>query len=479
MARNDFCIGLTPIRVYELFSEFSTLPRRPGNPKPASDYLVQFGERLGYSVSRDDTQNVIIRKPASPGYEASPSVMLQAHMDMVCEKTPESNHDFDRDPIVILRDGDRIHADGTTLGADNGLGVAFLLAILEDASLQHPELECVFTVDEETDMKGAFTLDYSQIHSRIILNTDAPGVSVGGSGELELEMQLRRAALPVSGQAFFKMEVSGLIGGHTGFNALLERGNAIRIIARILRSFLNLTDLRIVSFEGGSGMSSAFARDASCVFCCPEKDQQALAERFAEWQAAIKKELEVPEPDACIAMTSAPQQELASDDVSTRNLLLLLNLLPDGVCSLNKYFQDTVESCVNTGVIETHADHFFLTTLIRSTVGSKKYDLLSRIEDTCALLGVTCRIGRDLPQWDYRPDSKIAARVRPIYPDVEYTIGQGTVECGIFQQNLPDADIIGLGAHFYNAHSPNEYMSVSDIEIHYARLLEVLAALKG
>ena len=478
MARNDFCIGLSPKRVYELFSDFATLPRRPGNPRPASDYLVRFAEGLGLSVVQDATYNVIVRKPASKGYEASPSVLLQAHMDMVCEKLPEITHDFDHDPITILREGDRIHADGTTLGADNGLGVAFLLAILEDSTLLHPALECVFTVDEETDMKGAFSLDYSQLQSRIILNTDAASVSVGGSGELELEMQLCRAEVPVSNQAFFQIDVSGLIGGHTGFNALLERGNAIRIIARILRDFLNTTDLRIVSFSGGAGMSSAFARNASCVFCCPQSDRDAILDGFQAWQTLLHKELEVPEPDASIVLTPCDAQPMASDDISTKNLLLLLTLLPDGVCSLNKYFKGTVESCVNTGVVETHAHHFFLTTLVRSTVGSKKYDLLSRIQDTCSLLGVQYRIGRDLPQWDYRPDSIIAALVRPIYPDVQYTIGQGTVECGIFQQNLPDADIIGLGAHFYNAHSPNEYMSVSDIQVNYSRLLEVLAALK-
>lgn len=472
--------GLEPKAVLKYFADLSQVPRMPGRQKQVSDFLADYVRELGLPCIQDAHLNVIARKPASPGYEAAPPVMIQAHMDMVCEKDPGVIHDFARDPLTLRREGDKITADGTTLGADNGIGVAFIMALLADPALQHPALEAVFTTDEETDMGGAFSLDYSQFKSRLILNLDAGAVIVSGSGELEVEMRFGKGVTPVkSASSQYTVRIGGLIGGHTGANAMAERGNAIVLLNRLLLALGKEIDYQIINMQGGAGMSSAFARNAECTIAFAAADLAAVKAVVDRHLTIYREELKKRDPGVTVEMLPAAAEYPEALDAKTADILQkLLCILPDGVFSLNRDFPGAMESCSNVGVVETYEKEMFVTILIRSVIAGKKYYLYDKVTMLCDALGVAHRIGRDLPHWDYNVDDKLAKLLREVYPDLEPTVSQGTLECGIFCANLPGASVIALGSPYYNPHSPREYFLVSETEIFWKRLLEFLAKLK-
>jgi len=472
--------GVEPQAVLKCFCDLSALPRMPGKQKQVSDFLANYVRGLGLPCVQDTHLNVIARKPASPGYEAAPPVMLQAHMDMVCEKDPGVVHDFTKDPLTLLREGDKITADGTTLGADNGVGVAFIMALLADKESRHPALETVFTTDEETDMGGAFALDYSQFKSRTIINLDSTAVVVCGSGELEVEMRFAKQVVPItSGSVQYNIKIGGLIGGHTGANAMAERGNAIVHLNRLLLALDKKVDYQLITVQGGAGMSSAFARNAECTIAFAPAALAEVKAIVAEHLAVYRQELKQRDPGITVEMLPGAESHTAALAPATATTLKrLLAISPDGVFSFNRDFPGAMESCSNVGVVETYEREIFVTILIRSVIAGKKYYLYDKVTMLCDALGVSHCIGRDLPHWDYKVDDKMAKLLQEVYPDREPFISQGTVECGIFCANLPDATVIALGSPYYNPHSPREYFLISETEVYWKRLLDFLAKLK-
>lgn len=457
------------------------IPRMPHAMEAISDHIMAFAASLGLECHRDGLCNVLVRKNASPGYEGSPPVMVQAHMDMICEKHPGVAHDFARDPLRLVREGDLLRADGTTLGADNGLGMAYIMALLEDAKAPHPPLEGLFTANEETDMSGALGLDYSRIRSRLVVSLDAAALRVCGSGELEMEIRLEKKLVPARhGCVPLVLGVEGLRGGHSGQNAMAERGNAIVLLNRLLLALDKAAvAYRIADMRGGAGMSSAFARDASCVIVCSPDDRPAVEAAAAAQQALYARELAKRDPGVRVTLRphAGPVREVLSGNAALR-LKRLLAILPDGVFSLNRDFPGAMESCTNTGVVEFRDSDIFVTTLIRSGSPAKKYYLHDKIAMLCEVLGARHGIGRDLPHWENNVDDSLLAKLRQVYPDKEPAYGQGTTECGIFCANLPGAAVIGLGAPFYDAHSPNEHIFISEADESYRRLRRFLALLR-
>ena len=447
--------GLEPQNVLRNFWELSQVySRRADNTQGISDYLTEFGRKLGLRVEQDETTNVIIYKTATPGYEQAPTVMLAAHMDMICAANPGVEHDFDHEPLHLVLDEDRdtIHADGTTLGADDGLGAAFILTVLESDTIAHPAIEAVFTTNEETDMKGAWNLHYEKLSSRIILSLDATRLSLGGAGELEMELFLDRKMVPArEGDVQAVISVDGLIGGHSGKNAFSERGNA-----------------------------NTLARDAACALSYPASCQQTVQDAVEEWQAIYSSELAVPDPDVRLSLRMAETlQNETCDDETTGRFITLLTILPDGLCSLHKYFEHKYESCVNEGVVETLADSFRIVTCIRSALAAKKYFQLDKIQRVCELLHVRWNILHDLPQWEYNSNSRVAEVISGIYSDIEPNVAQGTCEQGIFLMKMPGAEAAGVGPVVESPHSPNEKISVSTVADDWNRFVKVLAALKN
>ncbi|MGM0396442.1 MAG: beta-Ala-His dipeptidase [Bacillota bacterium] len=484
MINYDVIEGLEEKTFWKHFADISTIPRGsgvPSNQKGISNYVFSFIRKLGLEVYQDKHLNVVARKPAAEGCEDAPPVMLQAHLDMVCEKELYTNHDFKRDPIRLIREGDTIMADGTTLGADDGIGVAFIMSILEDKDLKHPEIEAVFTTDEETDMGGAFNLDYSKIRSKLILNLDAEAIGVCGSGELELEMSHPIKREPVRERSSVcRIKIGGLKGGHSGINSMDERGNAIIILARLLLGLQNKVDYRIADIAGGAGMSSAIARNSTCGIAYPSNAEENVKRILQEEFATISKELERRDPGVKMDLAFEVEvYESVIDKESQDKLLDLLTILPDGLFSLNREFPGTMESATNIGVIETEEDRVFVTMLIRSFLPGKKYFLLRKAVRLCDLLGIDHSIGRDLPHWEYNVSEKLMKILNDVYPDTEFHASQATLEAGIFNMNIPGSTVISLGSPYYEAHSPNEYLSIAETEDYWEMLISFLERLKA
>ena len=479
MSQYNTIEGLKLQSVFRCLCDLSNIPRMSGDQQKVSNFLYRYVKSLGLICKQDKSWNVIAFKPAAKGYEDAPAVMLQAHMDMVCEKNPGVTHDFTKDPVTILRDGDKLTANGTTLGADNGIGVAYIMALLADRNAVHPRLEAVFTADEETDMGGAFGLDFKDLKSHLIINLDAQAVSVCGSGELEVEMRFKKDTVPVNPDLNCAAEISigGLLGGHSGHKAMLERGNAVILLNRVLVELKKKVEYQITYIQGGAGMSSAFARHASCRIAFSCNDADLVYKTVDGCRKMFEKELEKRDPGVMLEISQARPEVMAFSEKTANILQNLLVVLPDGIFSLNHDFSGAMGSCSNIGALETLTDEIFATILIRSFSAVKKYYLYDKVVRICDLLGVSHRTGRDLPQWDKKLDEKTAGVLKKVYPDKEFAFWAGTLETGIFCSKSPDACIIALGCPCYNVHSPNEYFLISEAELYWEKLLEFLEQL--
>lgn len=484
MINYDAIKGLEDKTFWKHFADVSRIPRGsgvPNNQRGISNYIFSYVRNLGLEAYQDEHLNVVAIKPASEGYENASSVILQAHLDMICEKEIYSNHDFKKDPIKLLREGDIIMADGTNLGADNGIGVAFIMSILEDKNLKHPKIEAVFTTDEETDMGGAFNLDYSKLKSKLIINLDAEAIGVSGSGELELEMSHPIKREPVMKKSnVCRIKIAGLKGGHSGTHSMDERGNAILILTRLLLGLQDKVDYRIADIIGGQGMSSAIARNATCVLSYPASVEEKLTEILENEFAVIRKELERRDPEVKMELIfQVDVYDTVIDQDSQDKLLDLLTILPDGLFSINREFHGAMESTTNIGVIETQEDRVYVTMLIRSFLPGKKYFLLQKAIRLCNLLGIDYKIGRDLPHWEYNVSENLMKILNDAYPDTEFHASQATLEAGIFNMNIPKSTVISLGSPYYEAHSPSEYLSIDETEDYWEMLIKFLEILKS
>ena len=470
--------GLEPQNVLRCFWDLSRVPRPSGYRQPVSNFVADYARALGLEVHQDAAWNVIVRKPGSKGSENAPPVMLQAHLDMVGEKVPGNPHDFSKDPIKLVIDGDKVTADGTTLGADDGIGVALMMAILADDTLRHPPIEAVFTTDEETDMSGAMALDFSQFKSKTILNLDSSPVEVCGAGELSFVVRFtcERTALQ-AGYGVYALSVSGLQGGHSGDNAIDERASANDLAARVLCALEKELPLQILSFTGGADFSTAFAREATALLALPESDLPAAEKVVAKCLADFKHELKHRDAGVTLALTAAESELAPLGDRAAEKLLTLLSCLPDGLLALNREFPGKMETCSNVGVVKTSEEEIAIFVTMRSMIASRRYNLFNKVERLCKALGVAYTVLTDLPQWDYTASEELMALVREIYPDEEIACAQGTLEAGFFCTNMPGASFISLCPPYYNPHSPSEYFLLSECEKYYKKLLVMLERL--
>lgn len=470
--------SLEPRAVLQKFYQVSQVPRVPGRQRQISDHMMAWAKGLGLAAEQDAACNVLVRKPASPGYGPHPPVILQSHLDMVCEKEPQVVHNFDTDPLELYVEKGVLRARGTTLGADDAAGVAMVMALLEDKTAVHPAIEALFTTDEETDMGGAWQFDCSRLTGHTLINLDATAGMVCGAGELEVEMRLAKQTVPVHpGSRLFTVRAGGLLGGHTGANAMKERASAIQLVNRVLLELAKHAPFQLVTMQGGAGMSSAFARDAAATLALEPVHAGALEQAVETMRACYAEELAQRDPDWWVRVEPAGQAETALAEDTARTLMTLLQLLPGGVCTLSKTFAGCMESTANTGVVETDGEEVFVTNLVRAMVASQKYRLYDQVTALCRVLGVKTAVARDIPHWQYRLSPPTRDLMERIYPDCPPTAVEATVEAGIFSAHMPDAEILALGCPFYGAHSPAEYVTLAELKIYYDRLKEFLAAL--
>lgn len=474
METREWCRGMEPAAVLGWFDALSCIPRGSGNLEKVSDAVLSWLREMGLRAVKDEWCNVKAFKDASPGCENRPTILLTAHLDMVCAKEDDSAHDFLTDPIPVYveADGDTITADGTTLGADDGMGAAMILALLADESLVQGPIEAVFTADEETDMSGALHLDYSDLKAELVVNFDGDPIGVAGAGELDTRALLPFAAEEAPrGRDFFTLTVSGLQGGHSGMEATKERGNAVVLLARTLGELGKETDFRLAQIRGGNESSTAFACRASAVIAAEEKALDAVVSRM---QAVFSEEMKGRDEGVTLRAERCAAVERVVKAADTARLLDFLLLVPDGVQSRNMELPALMESSVNTGVVWMEDGAFVVLSTIRSGVESRKYALYERVQRLAALVGAALSVDNDLPPWPRRLSPALEALCREIFPDRPIVIEEATNECGIFAANLPKASVVSLQCPYEGAHSTNERISLKNIGLSYARIREFI-----
>ncbi len=475
--------NLKPGRVFHFFEEICSIPHGSGNVKAISDYCVEFAKQRGLEVIQDDAYNVIIKKTASKGKENSPVVALQGHLDMVCEKNADINFDFEKDGLNLAIDGDWIHANGTTLGGDDGIAVAFGLAILEDDSLVHPPLEVIFTTDEETGMDGAQALNPEYISAKYLINVDSEEegvITVGCAGGLKSEASFEIENMDFEGVEY-ELCVSGLKGGHSGVEIHIGRANANKLMGRLLFALRKEMVFGLIDVYGGA-KDNAIARDAKAGIVIEEENTALAEEIIARVAREICDQYRVVDPQIQISFV---KKDAYNDQVMTfstaEKVVYMLFNTPYGVQTMSGDVPGLVESSLNLGVVRTEMDQVSMTWALRSSVKALKWHMNDQLEYMSALLGGDYHWHGSYPEWEYRPDSKLRLVATQIY---EYMYGKKPVisvihaglECGLFSEKMPDMDMISIGPNMMDIHTPKERLSISSTARVYEYVCRILAS---
>lgn len=478
--------NLEPKAVFEYFEEISNIPRGSGNEKEISDYLLNFGKSLGLESIQDKALNVIIKKPGTKGYENAPTVIIQGHMDMVCEKNNGVEYDFEKDPLKLRIVDDYIYATDTTLGADNGIAVAYAMAILASNDIQHPPIEVLITTDEETGMSGAMAIDKENIDGKILINLDNEEegyllVSCAGgvrsTGTINIEKQ------DIKDKALIKINISGLKGGHSGMDIIKERGNSNKILGRVLKGLSREVKFNIISLNGGS-KNNAIPREAEAIISTSINDEETVMNVIKNWNDIIASELRAQDPGVKIEGSIASENlEKEFTDESTSKVLDLLYLYPNGINSKSVDIDGLVESSTNLGVLTTNDTTVEFDSAIRSSVPSLKEEIVLRSKTIVELLGGEFTTTSDYPAWQYNPDSQIREICQRVHKELygkeaEIVAIHAGVECGLFNEKLGNLDMISFGPNLYDVHTPDEHMSISSVKNCYEYLKAILKEIK-
>jgi dipeptidase D len=478
---------LQPVDVFKYFEKLSQIPRGSGNEKEVSDYLVSFAKENNLEYVQDSALNVVIRKKASQGYENSPSVVLQGHMDMVCEKNTDVEHDFTKDPLKLRIIDDRVYATGTTLGADNGIAVAMGLAILASDEYQHPAIELLVTTSEETGMDGAMELDPKNITGRTLINIDSEEegtilVSCAGGVTAKVTIPVKFESVDEN-LVPYSIKIRGLKGGHSGMEIDKGRGNSNKLMGRVLMTIFSETDIRLSSLNGGS-KHNAIPREADAVILVRSEDSVLIEKKIQECEETFKNELRTPDPDIRVefeALQTLPSQMLSKE--STKNIINYLYLIIDGVTSMSMDIKGLVESSLNLGVVTTYKDGIEFISSIRSSVRSLKDELYNRLCVTAEINGGNVVSESNYPEWAYNPNSKIRTIFENVYEKMygekpHISAIHAGLECGLFAEKFGEIDAISFGPNLYDVHTPNESMSISSVQRTWKYLLEILKNIK-
>ncbi|MFP4461776.1 MAG: aminoacyl-histidine dipeptidase [Thermotogota bacterium] len=478
-------------RVIRNFEKISAIPRCSGNEKAISDFLVQFAKDLGYEVYQDTVWNVIIKKPASAGYEDIDPVILQGHMDMVCEKNKATEHDFSTDPIRLKVDGNILHAEGTTLGADDGIAVAYCMALLEDKSLCHPPLEILITTQEETGLVGAMKLQGEKLSGKTLINIDGEEegvflVSCAGGIRTKLGLPLKKKKSKVD-EISLELTITGLRGGHSGADIHKGRGNANKLMGRILFDLKRKVAYNLYALEGGAKMN-AIPRECTAIVGIKKKNLEKAKALIQKAEKKIGIEYKKTDPDFKIQLTTVeklPKNRSLPLKKSIRNTIihLLLNI-PNGVQTMSQDIDGLVESSNNLGVITFDGDQIWFENSTRSSVESKKVEINRKLEELADYTGCLFDNDSDYPGWKYREDSRLREHMRRVYQDlygkepVVEAIHAG-LECGLFLDVISDElDMIAMGPNMHDVHTPDEHLELDSAARVYDFLTESLKRMK-
>lgn len=477
--------NLQPERVFFHFEEIAKIPHGSGNTKQISDYLVAFAKEHNLEYYQDEINNVIMIKEATTGYENADAVIIQGHMDMVCEKESDCNIDFETDGLDLYVEDGFVKARGTTLGGDDGIAVAYGLALLEATDIAHPRLELVITVDEETGMDGAYGIDLSMLKGKKMLNIDSDeeGIfltSCAGGTSVEATIPVKR--ITQTG-VVLNVKVDGLFGGHSGAEIHKERGNASILMGRVLNNIANEVPFGIISLAGGL-KNNAIPRECNASILVPEEAVSLVETIISEQSEIFKKELFASDADVQVTSVNAGVQEASILDFASLNqVLAYLRLVPNGVQHMSQAIPGLVETSLNLGIMELKEDVFVTDTSIRSSVGSRKEDLRDKLVNIIELVGGEAEVVGDYPAWEYKAESKlreeIAASYKAVYGEEPvFTAIHAGLECGILSEKIEDLDCVSFGPANYDIHTPQERLNIESTERVWNFLVEYLRQAK-
>ncbi len=473
---------LEPKNVFHYFEEISQIPRPSYHEEAISNYLVKFAEEHGFEHYQDDAKNVIIIKEASEGYEDVEPIILQGHMDMVTETAPDCDKDMMTEGLDLAIDGDYIYAKGTTLGGDDGIAVAYALAILDDDSLAHPRLEFICTTAEEVGMDGAFAVDTSCCKGHKLLNMDSENegvilASCAGGGSALVDFPVERAA----GEGItLKVSVEGLAGGHSGVEIHKGRANALLVMARYLAELDQNMEVRLTSLEGGKKFN-AIPRSAEAVITIPENLTDTAVETAKRVSAQLKEELAVVDPDVNISVKIVDVVDnLPLTRENTRNVIALLMALPNGVVRMSNDIEGLVETSLNLGIVTMDENALHLHYSLRSSVGTAFKALEMQIKMIAEAFGAAVEFSGEYPAWPYVRESELRDTMSEIYRDMfgrelKVEAIHAGVECGLLAGKIENLDAISMGPDILDIHTPKERLGISSTKRMYEFILRVIA----
>lgn len=473
---------LQPKELWNHFADLNQVPRPSKKEEQVIKFLKSFGEKLKLETIVDEVGNIIIKKPASKGKGDKAPVVLQGHMDMVPQKNADTIHDFEKDPIDMYIDEDWVKAKGTTLGADNGIGVAATMALLASSDIPHPPIEALFTVDEETGLTGAQALKGGVLTGANLLNLDtedddevtigcAGGVDVTGEGEYRMD-EIN------SDHVGYKINVRGLSGGHSGIQISLGRGNSNKIMNRLFFGGAQKFDLRIVSINGGS-LRNAIPRESFAEVLIPNKHSAEFEKFIAEEGTTIKNEFGTTDPELEIELEKSDVSNKALDKDFQERFIHAIYACPNGVYRMSPDIDGLIQTSNNLAKIEVTDGKYLIHCLTRSAIDTEKMDFAQSIVSTFALAGIKIQLTGAYPGWIPKPKAKIVELLSNTYKDlfneeVKVSATHGGLECGIIGKNYPDMDMISFGPNITGPHSPDEKVQISSVQKFWKLLLEVL-----
>ena len=473
--------------VINFFEQISQVPRGSGNEAGIREFMVNWAKENKFKYSVDETGNLIIKVPATKGMEKHPGIVLQGHLDMVCEKTPDSKHDFTKDPIETIIEGEWMRANNTTLGADDGVALAISMALVTDSSVKHPDLELLFTVDEERGLTGANGLGENVLKGKYLINLDSENEGVftigcAGGKDTHLALDLEYDEVP-NDYVPFLIKVAGCTGGHSGENISCERANAIRVLARIIQNLENITDIRIINIHGGSA-HNAIPRDCEATFFAPVADKESIEDVATKMAKIIKSEFSETDPNIQLVLDESfePQDRRAMLSWLSVKVLDFLRAIPHGVASTIKKLNLT-ETSSNLAIVKVVEGQLLVQTSQRSSVISRRDAITSRVESVGRLAGAHVWSGNGYVPWQPNFDSELVKQCQDIYkklfktePKV-VTIHAG-LECGIIGDKHPGMEMISIGPDAVDIHSPTERLYLPSVGKVYELVAHFLEDLK-
>lgn len=473
---------LKPHLLWKWFDQICAIPHPSYHEEALAEFIVNWATEKGFFVERDEVGNVLIRKPATVGMEDRQPIAIQAHLDMVPQANETTQHDFTRDPIQPYIDGEWVKARGTTLGADNGIGLASCLAVLDSDDLVHPEIEALLTMTEEAGMEGAIGLRSQWLKSNIMINTDTEengeiyiGCAGGEDAELTLPIQFETATVDCAVQ----LNLKGLNGGHSGCDIHTTRANAIKLLARTLAVLNTDVPFQLAEIRGGS-VRNAIPREATAVLVFDAKNQPKLTACLAEFEAGLKAELAIAEPNLTFIAEKVAVPAQVFDKASSEKAIRLLNVLPNGVVRNSDAVQNVVETSLSLGILTTEQAKIKAKMLVRSLIENGKSDVRTQLTSLAQLTGAEVVFSGSYPGWEPDPHSNITALTKKIYDEIlgysaEIKVIHAGLECGLIKKVYPEMDLVSIGPTILNAHSPDEKVHIPAVETYWELLTKVLA----